>query len=120
MTTAKHEGSFYTTLPAATMLATLLFHDLPVDWTDYEQVTALRVADFACGTGTLLIAAANVIMRKERTGRPQDVARALVEQIIYGFDINPRAIHQAATGLGMMSPEVEFKRMQLFSMLLGH
>ena len=118
MTTAKHEGSYYTTLPAATMLATLLFEDLPIDWSDYEQVTALRVADFACGTGTLLIAAANVIMQKEQTGRRGDVAKALVEQIIYGFDINPRAIHQAATGLAMMSPEVEFVKMNLYSMLL--
>ena len=119
MTTARYEGSFYTTLPAATMLATLLFEDLEIDWSNYDDVVGLRIADFACGTGTLLIAAANVIMRMERTGRSEDVARALVEQMVYGFDINPRAIFQTATGLGMLAPDVDFRRMHLYSLILG-
>lgn len=117
--TAKSDGSMYTTLPAAVMLAGLLFEGTDIDWTDFDQVTALRVVDFACGTGTLLIAALNYILQRENTGRPDEVSRALLEQVIYGFDINNRAIFQTATGLGMVFPSVTFNQMHLYSMTLG-
>ena len=117
--TAKSDGSMYTTIPAATMLATLLFHDLDIDWTNFVSVAGLRIVDFACGTGTLLIAAANYILQHERTGRTEEVAQALLEQMSYGFDINNRAIFQTATGLGMIAPQVTFRQMHLYSMILG-
>ena len=117
--TAKSDGSMYTTIPAATLLTALLFKDASIDWTDFDEVTNLRVADFACGTGTLLIAVANHILQHEQTGRPDEVAQAILEQVIYGFDINNRAIFQTATGLGMIAPNVTFSKMHLYSMLLG-
>ena len=117
--TAKSDGSMYTTIPAATLLTSLLFHDAGIDWTDYEQVTGLRIADFACGTGTLLIAAANYILEHEQTGQREKVAQALLEQTLYGFDINNRAIFQTATGIGMIAPSVAFHRMHLYSLTLG-
>lgn len=118
---AKNDGSMYTTIPAATLLTRLVFNSIEerIDWTDYDQVTGLRIVDFACGTGTLLIAAANYILHNERTGRHDDVSRALLEQVMYGFDINNRAVFQSATGLGMISPSVTFRKMHLYSMLLG-
>ena len=117
--TAKSDGSMYTTIPAATMLTALLFDGLEIDWTDYAQVTGLRIVDFACGTGTLLIAAANYILAREQTGRPEEVAQALLDQILYGFDINNRAIFQTATGIGMIAPKVAFHNMHLYSLTLG-
>ena len=117
--TAKNDGSMYTTIPAATMLAALLFHDLAIDWSDFDQVTGLRIVDFACGTGTLLIAAANYILAYERTGRREEVAKCLLEQMLYGFDVNNRAIFQTATGIGMIAPSVAFHKMHLYSLTLG-
>ena len=117
--TAKNDGSMYTTIPAATMLASLLFHDLAIDWSDFDQVTGLRIVDFACGTGTLLIAAANYILAYERTGRREEVAKCLLEQMLYGFDINNRAIFQTATGIGTLAPSVAFHKMHLYSLILG-
>lgn len=118
---AKNDGSMYTTIPAATLLTRLTLAGMEdlVDWSDYEQVTNLSIVDFACGTGTLLIAAANYILNRERTGRHEEVARALLEQVIHGCDINNRAVFQSATGLGMISPSVAFREMHLYSMLLG-
>ena len=117
--TAKSDGSMYTTIPAATMLTALLFDGIPIDWTDYAQVTGLRIVDFACGTGTLLIAAANYILSREQTGRPAEVAQALLDQVLYGFDVNNRAIFQTATGIGMIAPSVAFHNMHLYSLTLG-
>ena len=118
---AKNDGSMYTTIAGATLLTRLAFNEIDgrIDWTDYDQVTGLRIVDFACGTGTLLIAAANYILTRERTGRHDEVARALLERVLYGFDINNRAIFQSATGFGMISPNVAFRNMHLYSMLLG-
>ncbi len=47
------------------------------------------------------------------------MAKALLEQMLYGFDINNRAIFQTATGLGMIAPAVAFEKTQLHSMMLG-
>lgn len=116
---AKSDGSMYTTIPAATLLTSLLFSDAGIDWTDFEQVTNLRIVDFACGTGTLLIAAANYILQHEQTGQPEQVAQALLEQMLYGFDINNRAIFQTATGIGMIAPGIAFRKMHLYSLTLG-
>ena len=109
----------YTTLPAATLLTHLLFHKAKINWKNLEEIKSLRIVDFACGSGTLLIAAANYILQHEKTGNKKEVAKALLEQMLYGFDINQRAIFQTATGLGMISPSVKFKRTQLRSLPLG-
>lgn len=118
---AKNDGSMYTTIPAATLLTRLAFSEMDerIDWTDYDQVTGLRIVDFACGTGTLLIAAANYILNREQTGRHEEVAKALLEEVMYGYDIYNRAIFQSATGLGTISPSVAFREMRLHSMVLG-
>ncbi len=58
---ARYDGSFYTTTPAATLLATLAIADDMCDWQDPEAIARLRVTDPACGTGTLLMAAAERI-----------------------------------------------------------
>lgn len=116
---AQHDGSMYTTLPAAVLLTHLLFQEADVDWSNYGQVTDLRIVDFACGTGTLLIAAANYILHRESTGRKNEVAVALLEQMLHGFDVNNRAVFQTATGLGMIAPRVAFSKMHLYSLFLG-
>lgn len=118
---AKNDGSMYTTIPAATLLTRLTLATIEdmVDWTNYDEVTGLSIVDFACGTGTLLIAAANYILNREQTGRRDDVARALLERVLHGYDINNRAIFQSATGLGMISPSVAFREMHLYSLMLG-
>lgn len=117
--TAKSDGSMYTTIPAATLLTHLLFHKSKINWKNIEEVTRLRIVDFACGTGTLLIAAANYILHREKTGQPEKVAQALLEQMLYGFDVYNRAIFQTATGLGMIAPSIAFHNMHLYSLTLG-
>ena len=84
-----------------------------------EKVKSLRIVDFACGSGTLLIACANYILDQVKKKDREEVANALFEQILYGFDCNRRAIFQTATGLGMIAPSVKFKHTQLRAMPLG-
>ena len=79
-------------MPAATMLARLVFHEWPphVDWKDHEFPASLNIADIACGTGTLLMAvAAEAERRHKRAGGKQaaELHKAMVEQALHGYDV---------------------------------
>jgi len=61
---AKYFGAFYTTVPAATLLLKIAMDPsvVRVDWTDVDNIRALRFADLASGTGTLLKAALHAVV----------------------------------------------------------
>ena len=118
--TARYDGSFYTTTPAATLLAALAITNDLCDWQDPDSIANLRITDPACGTGTLLMAAAERI----RELAPQadvdaDTARALIEQVFTGYDVNLTATHMAATTLGLLSPTTQFRNMKIGRTFLG-
>ena len=118
--TARYDGSFYTTTAAATLLATLAIDEGMCDWQDPEAIARLRIVDPACGTGTLLMAAAERI----RDVIPQSldeeaVAAALIEQVLCGYDVNLTATHMAATTLGLLSPTTQFRNMKIGRAFLG-
>ena len=121
---AKFTGAYYTSVPAAAMLARLVFHNWPpgVDWKDHEFPASLNVADLACGTGTLLMAVAAEAERRHTVagGRSAGLLhKAMVEQTLHGYDVQLSAIHFAATSLAMLNPEIQFDRMNLYVMPLG-
>jgi hypothetical protein len=124
LTDAKFTGAYYTSVPAATLLARLVFHDWPrrVDWADHEFPGSLNVADLACGTGTLLMAVAAEAERRHRDAggqRAAELHKAMVEQALHGYDVQLSAVHFAATSLAMLNPEIQFDRMNLYVMPLG-
>ena len=121
---AKFTGAYYTSVPAATMLARLVFHNWPdgVSWSAHEFPASLNIADLACGTGTLLMAVAAEVERKHRDAGGSESAalhKAMVEQALHGYDVQLSAIHFAATSLAMLNPSIEFDRMNLYVMPLG-
>jgi hypothetical protein len=125
---AKYLATYYTGIPAATLLLKLaLQKDCVTDWHDLEELRKLRVADLACGTGTLLMAAAeaitdNYVSECARQGKPVDLAalhQTLAADVLYGYDVLASALHLTASTLALRAPEVVFPRMQLFSLPLG-
>ena len=109
---ARYDGSFYTTTAAATLLAGIAIgdqRDVP------SKAEEMKIVDPACGTGTLLMAAAE---------RLKDIApdvknSTLVEDILIGYDINPTATHMAATTLGLLSPTTQFQKLNIFLVAFG-
>ena len=123
--TARYDGSFYTSTAAAVLLASLAIREGDADWSDANAVAALRICDPACGTGTLLMAAAERIRDlRNAAGRsdPADeeaLGLLLVEDVLWGYDVNLTATHMAASTLGMLSPTTKFNRMNIHRALLG-
>ena len=117
---ARYDGSFYTTTPAATLLAALAITEEMCDWQDPAAIARLRITDPACGTGTLLMAAAERIRDLTPGGRyDAALAAALIEQVLTGYDVNLTATHMAATTLGLLSPSTQFQKMKIWRSLLG-
>ena len=118
--TARYDGSFYTTTAAATLLAALAIREDMCDWSDPDAIASLRITDPACGTGTLLMAAAERIRElAPQTGIDGNLARSLIEQVFSGYDVNLTATHMAATTLGLLSPTTQFRNMKIGRTLLG-
>ena len=118
--TARYDGSFYTTTAAATLLSSLAVTEDMCDWNDPEAIAKLRIVDPACGTGTLLMAAAERIRELSPRTRDDDrSAKALIEQVLTGYDVNLTATHMAATTLGLLSPSTRFRNMKIGRTFLG-
>lgn len=128
---AKYLGTYYTSVPAATLLLKLA---LELEWdTDFGSARKLadfKVADLACGTGTLLMASAQALTDafiniRAEAGRPigdKDLAvlhSTLMQNVIHGYDILPSAVHLTASTLALLAPEVAFRQMNLFVMPIG-
>lgn len=126
---AKYLGAYYTSVPAAILLLMLALNPKRWDaaWHDLDAVRQLRVADLACGSGTLLMAAADVITgnhveasaRMGITPRRADLQKALAEEMLYGYDVLASAVHLTASTLALRAPEQTFERMNLFVLPLG-
>lgn len=114
----------YTTIPAAILLAGLAFDARSkcwddIDFADPKSVAGLRIVDPACGSGTLLMAAVQeVIKRARRDGLrgsdEQELMRATLEDAVYGFDVVPAAIHLAASTLCMAESRQVIRDMNLW------
>ena len=126
---AKYLATYYTGIPAATLLLKLALRkeSWSIDWHDLEQVRRMCVADIACGTGTLLMAAAeaitdNYISGCAARGQQLDLSglhQILAADVLHGYDVLASALHLTASTLALRAPEVVFPRMQLFSLPLG-
>ena len=118
--TARYDGSFYTTTAGATLLAGLALREDMCDWEDAAAIAGLRITDPACGTGTLLMAAAERIRHlAPQSETDGDISRALIERVFTGYDVNLTATHMAATTLGLLSPTTQFRNMKIGRTLLG-
>ena len=118
--TARFDGSFYTSTAAATLLASLALREEDADWADAKSIGKLRIVDPSCGTGTLLMAAAERARDlSNRAGGAKDMEKILIEKMLYGYDTNLTATHLAATTLGLLSPGTNFARMNIERTFLG-
>ena len=106
----KFLATFYTLPSSACLLAELAVSRLDLDWSDRDAILALKVADFACGTGALLSAVQRAVYRRHRrTGRDDaELHRGIMESVLLGTDILPSATHLTASMLSSTHPGVHY------------
>ena len=118
----KYLATFYTLPASAALLARLAVAKMEgVDWSDPDAIGKLRIGDFACGTGALLSAVYDEIAaRHERTGgNPAELHHAMMEDVLYGCDVMPSAIHITGSTLSGVEPSVSFGNSRLYTMPYG-
>ena len=108
----REETAAHYTLPeTAELLSQLAVGRLTLDdWETAEEVAALKIADLACGTGSLLRAAYRHIIRRHDVagGTGEELHRRMMEESIVGLDINTLAAHMTAAGLSVVEIETEY------------
>lgn len=129
---AKYLGTYYTATSSATLLLKLTFSLswASQDFSSPRKLDSFIVTDLTCGTGTLLMAAAQAladrfIISRAGTGRTLNdtdlghLHKTLMENVLYGYDVLPSAVHLTASTLGMLAPNVTYRKMNLFVMPMG-
>ena len=90
-------------------------------WANKKDVTSLRIADFACGTGTLLSAAYRRISQLyEAAGGDAEVIHpAMMSTALIGCDVLPAAAHLTASMLASAHPTIKYKGSKIFNVGYG-
>ena len=117
----KFLATFYTLPASATLLAELAVSRLSTDWAIPEQLTALKVADLACGTGALVGAAYQAITSRYRRsgGDDRTLHTEMMENVLTAADIMPSAVHLTAATLSGMHPDKVFGHTRIINMPYG-
>ena len=118
----KYLATFYTLPASAALLARLAVAKMEgVDWSSAEAIGKLRIGDFACGTGALLSAVyEQVAARHERAGGDaKALHKVMMEEVLYGCDVMPSAVHITGSTLSGMEPSVLFNGSHLYTVPYG-
>ena len=118
----KYLATFYTLPASAALLARLAVAKLEgVDWSSAEAIGRLRIGDFACGTGALLSAVyEQIAARHERAGgNAAALHRVMMEEVLYGCDVMPSAVHITGSTLSGVEPSKRFGKSRLYTAPYG-
>lgn len=116
----KSLASFYTLPETAALLAALaLTPDQGFNgraWHDAEGLKSVVIADYACGTGTLLAAAYRRMawLHESSGGNPAALHAEWMSNSLLGIDVLPAAVHLTATILSSLHPTVHYTGSQIY------
>ena len=110
----REETAAHYTLPeTAELLSQLAVARLKLkNWQSPQEVASLKIADFACGTGSLMRAPYRHIRSRHDAagGTGEGLHKRMMEDSITGLDINALAAHMTAAGLSAMEMATEYHR----------
>ncbi len=107
----KFLATFYTRPESAALLAHLAVPDGD-QWTNPERVKDFRIADYACGTGTLIHAAYRRVNQLHWVagGNPERLHAHMMEHSLTACDVLPSAVHLTASMLSSSHPRQGYER----------
>ena len=97
--------TYYTRPESTVLVAHLGVHD-DVDWSNPEVVKEYRIADYACGTGGLVLAAYQRVrdLHRAHGGTPNQLHAHMMEHSLTACDIMPAAVHLSSSLLSSVAP----------------
>ena len=119
------DGAFFTRQTAARLLAELALDAVgETAWADRKTWRRLRMADLACGSGTLLNAYLEVVKERiQQDGGDEQTAaefhKYAVERLVTGLDINPVSLQLAAGRMTLGNTSVDYRKMGLRALPYG-
>ena len=119
------DGAFFTRQPAARLLAELALDATgETAWAERGTWRRLKMADLACGSGTLLNAYLEAVKDRIRKAGGDDRSAAefhkyAVERLVTGLDINPVSLQMAAGRMTLGNLSVDYRKMGLRAMPYG-
>ena len=101
--------TYYTRPESAVFVAHLGVHD-DLDWSDPEVVKDYRIADYACGTGGLVLAAYQRVrdLHRSHGGSPDKLHSHMMEESLTACDIMPAAVHLSSSLLSSVAPGEDY------------
>lgn len=121
----KFLAAYYTT-PASAALMVGLALDRSVTpagkaWTDADAVAALKIGDFACGTGTLLSSAYSRLGQyfELHGGNSETLHPVMMGSVLVGADVLPAAAHLTAAMLSGAHPTVTYTDSHIMTVPYG-
>ena len=118
----KYLATYYTLPPSAALLARLAVGKLNgVDWSNADAIGRLRIGDFACGTGALLSAVYQQIAARHTNsgGNAENLHQLMMQEVLYGCDVMPSAVHITGSTLSGIAPSVRFDNARLYTLAYG-
>ena len=100
----------YYTRPESTTLAAFLAVPDDLDWGDPETLKKYRIADYACGSGGLVLAAYRRVrdLHRNHGGDPDAVHAHMMENNLTACDIMPAAVHLTSSLLSSVAPRERY------------
>jgi len=121
----KFLAAYYTTPASAALLVGLAVvpEKTPSNksWSDPDAIKGLRVADFACGTGTLLTTAYQRIgqLHELAGGDSEAIHAAMMAGSMIGCDVLPAAAHLTASMISGAHPTVKYEKNSILTVAYG-
>ncbi len=107
-------ATFYTRPESAALLAALALpqQSETIAWENADVLCDLSIADFACGTGTLLAAVYQRLgaLHEIAGGKARAIHRGIIENVLIGCDVLPLATHLTLSMLASAYPEEKFDK----------
>jgi hypothetical protein len=121
----KFLAAFYTTPASASLLSGLAISENMLSgdrsWANSEDVTSLRIADFACGTGTLLSSVYQRVCQLHEFfgGDSEKIHADMMSNSLVGCDVLPAATHLTASTLSGIHPSTTYTKSQILTVPYG-
>jgi hypothetical protein len=90
-------------------------------WGKAKDVTKLKIADFTCGTGTLISTAYQRIgqLHEMAGGNAEKIHPEMMASVLIGCDVLPAAAHLTASMLSGAHPTVKYQRSSILTVAYG-